>query len=94
MSETEPPRIPLELLMEFPSEFTFRVLAAWSETLVMDCSALAEQALGRAPIAVDHQLSAQGRFCSVRLTVQVLEPAEVHGVYAALKQVPQLRMLL
>lgn len=94
MSESEPPRIPLEMLMDFPSEFTFRVVATWSETLVVECRALAEGALGREAIAVEHQLSAQGRYCSVRLTARVFEPAEVHGVYAALQRLPQLRMLL
>ena len=94
MNESERPHIPIELLVEFPSVFVFRVIAAWSETLIEDCRARAERTLGRELLTVDHAMSAQGRFCSVRLSVVVVQPSDVTEVYATLREIPNLRMLL
>lgn len=94
MDSSETPRIPLEMLIDFPSLFVFRVVAGWSEELPQRCRVLVEEALGREIEALEHVLSGGGRYGSVRVSVQVTSADDVTVVYAALRQVPQLRMLL
>ena len=62
---------PLDELMEFPSSYTFRAVAATLPGLPQACATAVENALGRAPDKVSAQPSSKGKWTSVRVTAQV-----------------------
>ena len=84
----------LEDLVDFPTPFTFRVMGEADETLVARCTAALEGTLGRPVDEVELRESAQGRFLAVRLGVQVHDADEIYGVYAALREVSGVRLVL
>lgn len=87
-----PPR--LEELVDFPAQFTFRALGAAEDDFSARCAAAVTRALGRMAETVTSQPSAGGRYLAVRVAVTVLTPAEIYAVYAALREVQGVRMVL
>lgn len=84
----------LEDLMEFPAAFTFCVIAEDTAVLIADCRARVESTLDRPALEVQDRASRESRYRSVKVTTMVLSADEVRAVYAELKTVPGLRMLL
>ena len=89
---TDKPR--LEDLVDFPSVFTFRIVARSSESLRMTCRDLVEGTLGREARDVQEQPSKNGSFTSVRVAATVETADEIRSVYQALQQVEGLQLLL
>jgi putative lipoic acid-binding regulatory protein len=84
----------LEELVEFPADFTFRVVAADAHGLAERLRALVAGVVGREPHGVSEQPSRKGNWRSVRITARVESADEIRAAYAALKEVPGVRMLL
>ena len=89
---TSPPD--LRTLIDFPSTFVFRVMAEASEGLVASCEDAVAEALGRRASGVELRESSAGRYLAVRLSAEVRSPEEIYAVYAALRQVPGVRLIL
>ena len=85
---------PLEELMEFPSAFTFCVIANDTPSLIQDCQRMVERILDRPAIQVTNRPSRDVHYRAVKVTAMVLTADEVRAVYAELKLVPDLRLLL
>ena len=88
-------RRPLDGLLEFPSDYTFKVLgladAAFSAQLVKTIISV----LGREDTpALTTRKSAKGKYASVTLHVHVFSADEVYAIYAALAALPDVRMVL
>lgn len=91
MAESTPP---LEDLVAFPSLFVFRAVGEAQDDLPGRCQAALADSLGRPAELVETQPSSAGRFIAVRLGATVHQPAEIHAVYAALKAVKGVRLVL
>jgi len=91
MSDRHPP---LDELLTFPCDFTFRVVALESPDLSSRCQGIVEVALGRPVHGVSHTPSRTGRYGTVRVKATVCEPDEVHRAYGALGEIDGLKMLL
>lgn len=89
-----PQNPPLDELVDFPTTFTFRVVAQASDALEGQVREIVEGCLSRPAMNVGAQASSGGRFTSVRVMVTVLDADEVHRTYKALNEVPNLKMLL
>lgn len=87
-----PPK--LEDLMDFPSVFTFRVMGEATDTLPDRCSAALTGALERPPEHVELRESSAGRYLAVRLGARVDTPDQIYAVYAALRAVEGVRLVL
>ena len=85
---------PLDELVDFPTAFTFRVVAQATEVLEDQVREIVETCLQRPIMNVGTQASSGGRFSSVRVMATVLDADEVHRTYKALNEVPNLKMLL
>jgi len=85
---------PLEELLEFPTRFTFRVVADHQDSLEADVRGRVESVLGRPAVAVSSVGSSQGAFTSIRVTVVATTADEIRSVYAELQGVAGIRMLL
>lgn len=81
----------LEELLQFPCDYTFRLVADHSLELESRCQVAAEEALGRAMESVVSLLSRNGRYAVVRLRARVLTAGEVRCVHAALSRIPGAR---
>ncbi|MCB9760716.1 MAG: DUF493 domain-containing protein [Alphaproteobacteria bacterium] len=92
MADATPPG--LDALMEFPADFTFRVIAAHSETLIQDAEGHVQRALSRDVVAVSHAASRGGKWTSVRITARVESIEEVYAAYEALRALPRIKLLL
>ena len=92
MSTQEPK---LEELLEYPANFTFRVVADHHDGLHTLCVQTVEEFLGRPCIQSELKPSKKGTFSSVRITTVVLTADEIRGTYALIKErVSGIRMLL
>ncbi len=91
MSDRQPP---LDELLTFPCDFTFRVVALESPGLSARCQGIVEDALGRPARAVTHTPSRTGRYGTVRVEATVTKADEVHRAYGALGEIDGLKMLL
>lgn len=89
---SEKPR--LEDLVDFPSTFTFRIVARHSPGLRARCTELVEGALGREAQDVREQPSKNGAFASVRVAATVENADEIRSVYQALGSIEGLQLLL
>jgi len=88
------PQNNLDQLIEFPTSFTFRAVAATLPGLPQACAAAVEQALGRPVAEVTEQPSSKGKWTSVRITIEVQNADEVLSGYTALKAVDGVKMTL
>lgn len=88
----EPPK--LEDLVEFPTTFTFRVVAADAPGLTARCRELVEETLGRPVVHTEEKASKNGNFRSVRISAVVVEAQEIRSAYQALGSVEGLKLLL
>lgn len=83
-----------EELLEFPADYTFRVVGEdgphYSRT-VTDC---VERVVGRACRVVSQQPSKTGKWLVVRVATTVHSADEIRAVYGALDGVPSVRMVL
>lgn len=95
MSDTPARSTPkLEDLVDFPTVFVFRAVGRAEADFEVRCSAAVTATLGRMPDSVDTRPSAGGRWISVRLAARVHTPDEVYAVYAALRAVDGVHMVL
>ncbi len=88
---TDPPRF--EDLLEFPTEFTLRVIGA-SGDLPARAAERAERMLGRAVLSVDTAQSREGNWVVARVTVRVESAPELRELYALLHGMEGVRMVL
>ena len=88
------PQNNLDELIEFPTSFTFRAVAATLPGLPQACATAVEQALGRPVEGITEQPSSQGKWTSVRITTRVENADEVLAGYSALKAVDGVKMTL
>lgn len=85
---------PLEDLLAFPADFTFRVVCRDQDGLAALVGKVVEQRLGRAPDAIEEQPSKKGTFRSIRVRTRVHDADEIRAVYAVLGELPGVQMLL
>ncbi len=85
---------PLEDLVDFPTAFTFRVVAKASAELEGQVREIVEHSLQRPLLQIGAQESSGGKFLSVRATVTVVNADEIRVTYEALQSVEHLKMLL
>ena len=85
---------PLEELLEFPTSFTFRVVATERPDLEEDVVERVGRILDRPNLQVGRQASSRGSFTSIRVTAVVTTADEIRSVYASLQGVQGLHMLL
>ena len=84
----------LEELVDFPTVFTFRVVALATESLKEEVKGLVESSLDRPIMNMGEQESSGGKFTAVRVTATVIDADEIRRTYAALQGVSNLKMLL
>jgi putative lipoic acid-binding regulatory protein len=84
----------LSTLMDFPATLTFRAVGHARAGLADQCGAAVQGTLGRLLAGIDEKPSANGRYSSVRVTVQVHSADEVRAVFVALKSVDGVLYLL
>lgn len=84
----------LDELIEFPTSFTFRAVAATLPGLPQACAEAVEKAIGRPVDGVSQKPSSKGKWTSVRVTAEVHNPDEVLAGYAALKAIDGVKMTL
>ncbi len=84
----------LASLVSFPSRFVFRVMGESGRDLPQACEQAVAAALSRPCDEVQVQPSAKGRFLAVRLAVEVRSPEDILDVYARLRQVEGVRLVL
>lgn len=96
MSETPFPdgKTRLEALVDFPTEFTFRVVGEAAAGLRERTVDVCEQQVGRSPSRVSTAASGKGNFESIRATLRVETADEVERLYAALRGIPGVRLVL
>ena len=85
---------PLEDLLEFPTAFTFRVVATERDTLESEVVGIVAGVLDRSALQVRRQPSSKGSFTSIRVTAVVTTANEIRQVYADLQAIDGLHMLL
>lgn len=90
---TEKPQ-KLEDVMEFPCDFTFRVVADADEAVRTLCEATITEILSRAPQHTDVKASRKGNFAVYRITVQVDSADQIRQIYGTLRGVEGVRTLL
>jgi uncharacterized protein len=83
-----------EELMEFPADFTFRLIARSSAELVGRCEALLVGVLGRPILKVESNVTSSGRWTAVHVSAQVQDAGELRACYAALAGLEGLQMLV
>lgn len=84
----------LEELVDFPSRFTFRVVAASAEGLAERCAGHVRLAIGREISEVIERPSAKGSYRAVRVVAVVESADEIRAAYAALGTEPGIKLLL
>jgi putative lipoic acid-binding regulatory protein len=84
----------LEDLVDFPTLFTFRALAAPREGLLQACQQAAEATLGRGIDEINERPSKNARWVSVRISIQVISAEEIRSTYAAIHAVDGVKMML
>lgn len=89
---TSPPD--LASLVSFPSRFVFRVMGDTGQDLPGRCETAVLAALARPADQVETQPSSKGRFLAVRLSVEVHNPEEILAVYARLRELTGVRLVL
>jgi len=81
-------------LLEFPAELVLRAVGDASDDLTARCASAVAALNPSGLMAVDEVPSRRGRFSSVRLKVQVDSADQLRSLYAALKAVDGIRMVL
>lgn len=84
----------LEALVDFPTEFTFRVVGEASAGLREQTVSVCQTQTGRTPSRVTTASSGKGNFESIRATLRVEQAEEVERLYAALRAIPGVRLVL
>jgi len=85
---------PLEDLLEFPTRFTFRAMGVAEETLVERCAQVVLDVTGRSAESVDQRESAAGRYRSVHLTVWMDTADQIRAIFAGLRALQGVRLVL
>ncbi len=84
----------LEELLDYPCDFTFRIVARQSSDLCETCRDLVEGTLGRRADKVIEQPSKNGAYASIRVSITVETADEIRSVYQALRSIEGLQLLL
>ena len=84
----------LKDLVDFPTLFTFRALAAPREGLLEACQRAAELTLGRGINEINERPSKNARWVSVRISIEVVSAEEIRSTYAAIHAVDGVKMML
>ena len=99
MSESDAPksfeeRARFEDLLEFPTEFTFRVVAAASPMVSRDSMACLERLTGTSAHVLSTKPSRTGKWSVYRVQATVNSAAEIRTAYDLLAKVAGVRMVL
>lgn len=84
----------LEAAHEFPGPYTFKIIGDNGPTLMDSAMAVVRSSLPRATPEVSVRESGKGNHQSITVIVEVPNAEVVHDIYASLKTLPGLRMLL
>lgn len=84
----------LDDLVDFPTRFVFRAMGQAREGFAQDCDRAVRDALSRPSESLESAPSRKGNYLSVRVAAVVEDKDEVFAVYAALKAVPGVKMVL
>lgn len=84
----------IDQLVDFPTTFTFRVVGEATAQLEARTVAACVDQVGRMPENVTTAASGKGNFESIRATMRVEDAAEVERLYAALRGIPGVRLVL
>lgn len=84
----------IDELIDFPTVFVFRAMGDADDGFPDRCVAAVHEALGRAPEGVETRASRQARFLAVRVGAVVISTDEIYAVYAALRAVEGVRLVL
>jgi putative lipoic acid-binding regulatory protein len=91
MSDTRPS---LDDLLEFPTRFVFRAMGESRDAFERDCDRAVRDALARPPESVTSSPSRKGNYTAVRVAAVVVDKDEILAVYAALRAVQGIRLVL
>lgn len=95
MTTGSPERQLLEAVHEFPGNYTLKAFGPHEQEFVDGITAAAEGVhVGDAPVEVSARASAQGNHVCVTVTIRVDSADGVFALYAAVREVGGLRMLL
>lgn len=83
-----------EDVLEFPCDFTFRVVADASDAVRTVCEAVITEVLSRAPLSTNVKPSRKGNFAVYRITARVESGDQIRQIYGALVNVEGVRTLL
>lgn len=82
-------------LIEFPCDYKFKAMGHNTPTLIDTCFEIAQKYDAKVTREQIHiKNSKEGRFISVNITVYVTCLEQVHGLYADLKEHPEVLMTL
>ena len=82
-----------EELMEFPTNFTFRLITYSNEEVVKECNKVLESIFGEI-ISSETLPSSSGRFSRLHITVYAKSAADLYSAYQALKFVDGIKMVI
>lgn len=88
------PRARFEELVEFPTLFTFRVVARRVEGLDLQVSEAASLVTGREVHQVTVQPSREGTYQAIRVTVEVHDATEIRSIYEAFRVIAGVLMAI
>ena len=87
-------RARFEDLLEFPTAFTFRVVAAASPRIAHDATACLERLTGGAAVVLSTKPSRTGKWSVYRLQATVASADDIRTAYDLLAKVSGVRMVL
>ena len=84
----------LEELVDFPTTFTFRLVADSHPEMERRCAAAVTNTLDRPILGTNTKPSKNGKFTSVRIMATVVDADEIRACYAALHGLDGVKMML
>ena len=84
----------IEDVLEFPCDFTFRVVADADDSIRTVCEAVITEIVSKAPSKTDTKASRKGNFAVYRITVEVASGDQIRQIYQSLVNVEGVRTLL
>ena len=80
-------------LLDFPNEFTFRIIAYAKDTIVQDCSDVLQGIFGEIK-NTGFEPSSSGRFYRIHITVIAKTASDLYAGYKILNTVDGIKMVL
>lgn len=95
MATAADPRVPVEELVAFPTQFAFKAVGHHTRGFAQAALAAARRALGEdRRVELRTRLSRKGAYVSATLTARVESADELRAVYAALRALPDVITVL